>query len=61
MMTEPRKVLSSTLAVMSMSLLRCQSAACFRIAAKSRCIRSALTEMQCMSESDFRMVCRART
>jgi hypothetical protein len=47
-MTESRKLLSSTLAVMSVSLLRCQSAACFRTAAKLRCIRSTPTEMQSM-------------
>jgi hypothetical protein len=47
-MTESRKLLSTTLAVMSVSLLRCQSAACFRIAAKLRCIWSTPTEMQSM-------------
>jgi hypothetical protein len=47
-MTESRKLFSTTLAVMSASLVRCQSAACFRIAAKLRCIWSTPTGMQSM-------------
>src|SRR6266853_2733933 len=43
----------TTLAVTSVSSLRCQASTCFRIGSKLRCIRSTPTEMQSMSENDF--------
>src|SRR5437588_12057891 len=43
----------TTLAVTSVSSLRCHISTCFRIGSKFRCIRSTPTEMQSMSENDF--------
>src|SRR5713101_3681637 len=43
----------TTLAVTSVSSLRCQASTCFRMGSKLRCIRSTPTEMQSMSENDF--------
>src|SRR5712692_10052964 len=42
----------TTLAVTSVSSLLCHASTCFRIGSKLRCIRSAPTEMQSMSEND---------
>src|SRR5260370_8738510 len=43
----------TTLAVTSVSSLRCHASTCLRIGSKLRCIRSTPTEMQSMSEKDF--------
>src|SRR5258708_1145037 len=43
----------TTLAVTSVSSLRCQASTCLRMGSKLRCIRSTPTEMQSMSENDF--------
>src|SRR3989442_8319806 len=43
----------TTLAVTSVSSLRCQASTCFRMGSKLRCIRSTPTEMQSMRENDF--------
>src|SRR5260370_4362 len=49
----------TTLAVTSVSSLRCQACTCFRMGSKLRCIRSTPTEMESISENDFE--CLART
>src|ERR1700719_2840337 len=43
----------TTLAVTSVSSIRCHACTCFRIGSKFRCIRLTPTEMQSMSENDF--------